>query len=66
MRLFVPNLIDAFAPWAEHRRGILRSGFARCAAMFRSSASDARLFKVVFGKGYVSREIFPMCRAHLT
>ena len=44
---------------------VWRSYLLGCAEMFRSPAGYTHLFQIVFSKGNVSRENYPMSRAHL-
>jgi len=44
---------------------IWRSYLLGCAEMFRSPAGYTHLFQIVFSKGNISRDNYPMSRAHL-
>ncbi|HET9580306.1 MAG TPA: cyclopropane-fatty-acyl-phospholipid synthase family protein [Usitatibacter sp.] len=49
----------------ERFRRIWRAYLLGCAEMFRSSAGYTHLFQIVFSKGNVTRESYPMSRAWL-
>lgn len=49
----------------ERFRRIWRTYLVGCAEMFRSPAGYTHLFQVVFSKGNVTRDSYPMSRAHL-
>ena len=49
----------------ERFRRIWRSYLVGCAEMFRSPTGYTHLFQVVFSKGNVTRDNYPMSRAHL-
>ncbi|HSB24176.1 MAG TPA: cyclopropane-fatty-acyl-phospholipid synthase family protein [Burkholderiaceae bacterium] len=49
----------------ERFRRIWRSYLVGCAEMFRSSAGYTHLFQIVFSKGNVTRDNYPMGRGHL-
>jgi len=49
----------------ERFRRVWRSYFVGCAEMFRSPAGYTHLFQIVFSKGNITRENYPMSRAHL-
>jgi cyclopropane-fatty-acyl-phospholipid synthase len=49
----------------ERFRRVWRSYLVGCAEMFRSPAGYTHLFQIVFSKGNVTREGYPMSRAHL-
>jgi cyclopropane-fatty-acyl-phospholipid synthase len=53
------------ARFDERFRRIWRSYLVGCAEMFRSPAGYTHLFQIVFSKGNVTRENYPMSRAHL-
>lgn len=53
------------ARFDERFRRIWRSYLVGCAEMFRSRAGYTHLFQIVFSKGNVTREGYPMGRAHL-
>ena len=59
--------IHALAPqrFDERFRRIWRSYLVGCAEMFRSPAGYTHLFQIVFSKGNVTRDNYPMSRAHL-
>jgi cyclopropane-fatty-acyl-phospholipid synthase len=79
-RHYAPTL-DAWAERFEHRwdeiqaldparfderfRRVWRCYLVGCAEMFRSPAGYTHLFQIVFGKGPVTRDNYPMSRAHL-
>jgi cyclopropane-fatty-acyl-phospholipid synthase len=44
---------------------VWRSYLLGCAEMFRSPAGYTHLFQIVFSKGNISRDNYPMSRAHL-
>ena len=49
----------------ERFRRIWRSYLVGCAEMFRSPAGYTHLFQIVFSKGNITAESYPMTRAHL-
>jgi cyclopropane-fatty-acyl-phospholipid synthase len=49
----------------ERFRRIWRVYLYGCAEMFRASNGHTHLFQIVFSKGNVSRETFPMSRAYV-
>jgi len=49
----------------ERFRRVWRSYLVGCAEMFRSPAGYTHLFQIVFSKGLVTRDNYPMSRAHL-
>ena len=49
----------------ERFRRVWRSYLVGCAEMFRSPAGYTHLFQIVFSKGNITRENYPMSRAHL-
>jgi cyclopropane-fatty-acyl-phospholipid synthase len=49
----------------ERFRRVWRTYLVSCAEMFRSPHSRTHLFQIVFSKGNVSRENYPMSRAYL-
>lgn len=49
----------------ERFRRIWRTYLIACAEMFRSPAGYTHLFQIVFSKGNITRENYPMTRAHL-
>jgi len=49
----------------ERFRRIWRSYLVGCAEMFRSPAGYTHLFQIVYSKGNVTRDGYPMSRAHL-
>ena len=49
----------------ERFRRIWRTYLMGCAEMFRAANSQTNLFQIVFSKGNVTTENFPMTRAHL-
>jgi len=49
----------------ERFRRVWRSYLVGCAEMFRSPAGYTHLFQIVFSKGNITRESYPMSRAHL-
>lgn len=49
----------------ERFRRIWRTYLVGCAEMFRSPTGFTHLFQIVFSKGNVSRDSYPMSRAHL-
>jgi cyclopropane-fatty-acyl-phospholipid synthase len=49
----------------ERFRRIWRSYLVGCAEMFRSPAGYTHLFQVLFSKGNVTRDAYPMSRAHM-
>jgi len=49
----------------ERFRRIWRSYLVGCAEMFRSPAGYTHLFQIVFSKGNLGRDSYPMSRAHL-
>ena len=49
----------------ERFRRIWRTYLLGCAEMFRSKSERTHLFQIVYSKGNVSRETYPMSRAHL-
>lgn len=49
----------------ERFRRIWRAYLVGCAEMFRSSAGYTHLFQIVFSKGNITRDNYPMSRAHL-
>jgi cyclopropane-fatty-acyl-phospholipid synthase len=49
----------------ERFHRIWRSYLVGCAEMFRSSAGYTHLFQIVFSKGNVTRDNYPMGRGHL-
>ena len=49
----------------ERFRRIWRSYLVGCAEMFRSPAGYTHLFQIVFSKGNLTRDSYPMSRAHL-
>jgi len=53
------------ARYDERFRRIWRTYLMGCAEMFRSPAGQTHLFQVLFSKGNVTRERYPMSRAHL-
>ena len=59
--------IQALDPqrFAERFRRIWRTYLVGCAEMFRSPAGYTHLFQIVFSKGNVTRDSYPMSRAHL-
>jgi len=59
--------IHALAPqrFDERFRRIWRSYLVGCAEMFRSPAGYTHLFQIGFSKGNVTRDNYPMSRAHL-
>jgi cyclopropane-fatty-acyl-phospholipid synthase len=59
--------IQRLAPqrFDERFRRIWRSYLVGCAEMFRSPAGYTHLFQIVFSKGNVTRDNYPMSRAHL-
>ncbi len=61
------NAIQALDPsrFDERFRRIWRSYLVGCAEMFRSPAGYTHLFQIVFSKGNVTAENYPMTRAHL-
>jgi cyclopropane-fatty-acyl-phospholipid synthase len=61
------NEIQALDPrrFDERFRRIWRSYLVGCAEMFRSPAGYTHLFQIVFSKGNVTRDNYPMSRAHL-
>jgi len=61
------NSIQALDPrrFDERFRRIWRSYLVGCAEMFRSPAGYTHLFQIVFSKGNITAESYPMTRAHL-
>jgi len=61
------NAIQALDPrrFDERFRRIWRSYLVGCAEMFRSPAGYTHLFQIVFSKGNVTTQSYPMTRAHL-
>ena len=61
------NAIQALDPgrFDERFRRIWRSYLVGCAEMFRSPAGYTHLFQIVFSKGNVTAQSYPMTRAHL-
>ena len=61
------DAIHALAPqrFDERFRRIWRSYLVGCAEMFRSPAGYTHLFQVLFSKGNITRDNYPMSRAHL-
>ena len=61
------NKIHALNPtrFDERFRRIWRTYLVSCAEMFRSSHSQTHLFQIVFSKGNVSKDDYPMSRAWL-
>jgi len=61
------DAIHALGPrrFDERFRRIWRSYLIGCAEMFRSPAGYTHLFQIVFSKGNVTAESYPMTRAHL-
>jgi len=59
--------IQALDPqrFTERFRRVWRSYLVGCAEMFRSPAGYTHLFQIVFSKGNISRDNYPMSRAHL-
>jgi cyclopropane-fatty-acyl-phospholipid synthase len=51
--------------FGERFRRIWRSYLVGCAEMFRSPAGYTHLFQIVFSKGNLARDSYPMSRAHL-
>jgi cyclopropane-fatty-acyl-phospholipid synthase len=49
----------------ERFRRIWRTYLIGCAEMFRASVGYTHLFQIVFSKGNITRENYPMTRAHL-
>ena len=49
----------------ERFRRVWRSYLVGCAEMFRSPAGYTHLFQIVFSKGNVTRDNYPMSRGHL-
>jgi cyclopropane-fatty-acyl-phospholipid synthase len=49
----------------ERFRRVWRTYLVSCAEMFRSPHARTHLFQIVFSKGNISRENYPMSRAHL-
>jgi cyclopropane-fatty-acyl-phospholipid synthase len=49
----------------EKFRRVWRTYLISCAEMFRSSAGRTHLFQIVFSKGNVTRDNYPMSRGHL-
>ena len=49
----------------ERFRRVWRSYLVGCAEMFRSAAGFTHLFQIVFSKGNVTRQSYPMSRPHL-
>lgn len=49
----------------ERFRRIWRTYLTGCAEMFRSPAGYTHLFQIVFSKGHITRDSYPMTRAHL-
>lgn len=61
------DAIQALDPqrFDERFRRIWRTYLIGCAEMFRSPAGYTHLFQIVFSKGNITRENYPMTRAHL-
>lgn len=59
--------IQALGPrrFDERFRRVWRSYLVGCAEMFRSPAGYTHLFQIVFSKGNVAAESYPMTRAHI-
>ena len=59
--------IQALAPtkFDEHFRRVWRTYLVACAEMFRSPRSSTHLFQIVFSKGNISKDNYPMSRAFL-
>jgi cyclopropane-fatty-acyl-phospholipid synthase len=61
------DAIQALDPqrFDERFRRIWRTYLSGCAEMFRSPAGYTHLFQIVFSKGNITQENYPMTRAHL-
>jgi cyclopropane-fatty-acyl-phospholipid synthase len=61
------DTIHAFDPrrFDERFRRVWRTYLVGCAEMFRSPAGYTHLFQIVFSKGNLQRDDYPMSRAHL-
>src|SRR6185369_16133682 len=61
------EIIHALDPkkFDERFRRIWRTYLIACAEMFRSPAERTHLFQIVFSKGNIKRDNYPMSRAHL-
>jgi cyclopropane-fatty-acyl-phospholipid synthase len=53
------------AKFSEHFRRVWRTYLYACAEMFRSHRNRTHLFQIVFSKGNVSKDNYPMSRAFL-
>jgi cyclopropane-fatty-acyl-phospholipid synthase len=53
------------AKFSEHFRRVWRTYLYACAEMFRSPRLSTHLFQIVFSKGNVSKDNYPMSRAFL-
>ena len=51
--------------FSEHFRRVWRTYLCACAEMFRSPRLTTHLFQIVFSKGNVSKDDYPMSRAFL-